>query len=127
MRTQLLYVFRVLILLVLYPIVMVRKWLIKRLLNLRARLRMSSLRVAIGDADKDKTRTGRKNIVVFNQYQGVYEPVQKKLLKRAARMTKNTSNKKMTEGRKRVLKIKKRVFDPERIRTIEEKSLYVTK
>jgi hypothetical protein len=45
-------------------------WLIKKLLSLRAKLQLGSLRVAIGEADKDKAKTDRKNMVVFNAYSG---------------------------------------------------------
>lgn len=116
--------------LVLLPLAWIKKRIIQSLLNLRAKLQISSLREAISDADKDKARTGRKNMVVFNLTSGKYEPVQKKLLKQASQLGKNKSNKAMTDGRRRVLKKQKRkerVFDADRIRTIEDKSLYVTK
>lgn len=103
-------------------------WLIKKLLSLRAKLQITSLKEAIGLADKDKEKTGRKNMVVFNTYSGKYEPLQKKLLKNAANATKNRSNKAMTEGRKKMLKKRKaRIIDMNRVHQIEEKSLYVTK
>jgi hypothetical protein len=105
-------------------------WLIKKLLSLRAKLQIGSLREAIGLADKDKEKTGRKNIVVFNSHSGKYEPLQKKGLKRLAENGKNKSNKAMTDGRKRVLakqKRKKRIIDQDKVKSIEEKSLYVTK
>lgn len=109
------------------PFLFIKKWIIQRLLNLRARLQISSLREAIQGADKDKQHTGRKNMVVFNSTAGKYEPVQKKLLKIASNNTKNKNNKAMTPGRIRVMKKQKpRVFDPERVKQIENKSLYVT-
>lgn len=103
-------------------------WLIKKLLSLRAKLQLGSLRVAIGEADKDKAKTDRKNMVVFNAYSGKYEPLQKKALKAHANSRKNKSNKAMTEGRKKMMKKKPaRVIDMEKVKQIEEKSLYVTK
>jgi hypothetical protein len=116
--------------LLLTPLLMIRNWIIKKLLAWRAKLQIGSLRVAIGDADKDKEKTGRKNMVVFNTVSGKYEPIQKKILKKAADVGKNKSNKAMTDGRKRVLKLqkhKKRIIDSYRVKTIEEKSLYITK
>lgn len=105
-----------------------RKRIIQWLLRLRAKLQIQSLRKAIWDADKDKEKTDRKNLVVFNLSTGKYEPIQKKLLKIAANVNKNKNNAAMTEGRKRFMKKRKeRSFDPERIRTMEQKSLYVTK
>lgn len=105
-------------------------WLVKKALALRAKLQISSLKEAIGEADKDKEKTGRKNMVVFNAHSGKYEPLQKKALKTVANATKNKSNKALTDGRRRVLqqtKRKKRIIDTDRVKTIEEKSLYVTK
>jgi hypothetical protein len=104
-------------------------WLIRKALKLRAKYQISSLKEAIGDADKDKQVTGRKNIVVFNAFSGKYEPIQKKLLKNVAKAGRNTSNKAMTDGRKRVLqqqKHKKKFMDQGRVKAIEKKSLYVT-
>lgn len=115
---------------VLTPLKLLRSWIIKRLLALRAKLQIGSLRVAINEADKDKAKTGRKNMVVFNAYSGKYEPLQKKALKVYANATKNKSNKAMTEGRKKAMaqqKRKKRIIDSDRVKTMEEKSLYVTK
>lgn len=113
----------------LQPLRLFRKWIIKKLLGLRAKLQLGSLRHAIQEADENKEETGRKNIVVFNATSGKYEPVQKKLLKAAAGQSRNKSNKAMTDGRKRELaktKSKKRPIDQERIKQIEKKSLYVT-
>lgn len=105
-------------------------WLVKKLLSLRAKLQITSLKEAIGLADKDKETTGRKNMVVFNAYSGKYEPFQKKALKAVADRDKNKSNKALTPGRKRELarqKRKKRIIDQNRVKRMEEKSLYVTK
>lgn len=104
-----------------------RMQIFRWLLKLRAKLRIQSLRVAINEADKDKEKTNRKNIVVFNSTSGKYEPLQKKLLKSGAKIGRNKNNAKMTEGRKRMMKKNKRVVDPGIIKSIEEKSLYVTK
>jgi hypothetical protein len=110
----------------LLPFVRLRNWTVKRLLKLRAKLQLGSLREAIVQADQDKEKTGRKNMVVFNTTSGKYEPVQKKLLKAASQMGKNRSNKAHTEGRRRMLKHKERAFTPQRVKHIEKKSLYVT-
>ncbi len=99
---------------------------VKKLLGVRAKLQMSSLRKAIGQADEQKAKTGRKNMVVFNQHQGIYQPIAKKTLKAASKVGKNTSNKAMTDGRIKMMKRKKRVIDNERVKQIEKKSLYVT-
>lgn len=98
--------------------------------NLKGRLMIVSLRGAIKKADQDKKKTGRKNMVVFNRASGELEPVQKKLLKMAAKMSKNKSNAAMTKGRKRMMtknKRKKTEFSTERVKQIEKKSLYVTR
>jgi hypothetical protein len=103
----------------------IRQWVY----NLRAKLRVRSLRTAIGEADKNKSETGRKNIVVFNQGTGYFEPVTKRLLKAASNASKNKNNAAKTKARKRRLakkKTKKREFTNERVKQIERKSLYVT-
>lgn len=101
----------------------IARWLIR----LRGKLQIQSLRFAIEDADKDKAKTGRKNMVVFNKETGKFEPIQKRLLKVASRNSKNKSNKAMTDGRKRMMKqTKKRVFTPEKVKSLEKKSVYVT-
>jgi hypothetical protein len=105
-----------------------RMQILKWLLSLRAKLQVHSLRTAISDADQDKEVTNRKNIVVFNQYTGSYEPVQKRFLKYKSQKEKNRNNAKLTEGRKRMMRKKsKRSFSMDRVKQIEEKSLYVTK
>jgi hypothetical protein len=116
------------ILLVMLPFIWIRNQVVKYLIRLRSKLHIRSLRTAINGADKDKDLTGRKNMVVFNTASGEYEPLQKRLLKNAARAGKNKSNKAMTPGRKKMMKVrKKRILDPHRINQIENKSLYVTK
>lgn len=120
--------FKTVLFLLSVPFLVVRNWIIKRLLKLRAKLQIGSLRLAIDDADKDKENTGRKNMVVFNSHSGKFEPIQKKVLKAASKSGKNKSNKAMTEGRVRMMKPKKkRYIDVNRVHQIEEKSLYVTK
>lgn len=108
------------------PFYWAKRNLVMYLLRLRAKLRISSLREAINEADKDKSTTGRKNIVVFNTTSGKYEPVQKRVLKVVSQRTKNKSNKAMTKGRVKMMKQKVRAFDTERVKQIENKSLYVT-
>ena len=107
-----------------------RMKVLKWAMNLRAILRIRSLRVAIKDADEDKETTDRKNMVVFNTHSGHYEPVQKKLLKTIEKKGKNKSNAKMTKGRKWFLKnnpMKKKKILNAKVIEIENKSLYVTK
>jgi hypothetical protein len=99
-------------------------WLLKRMLALRAKLQIGSLKEAIGQADDNKEETGRKNMVVFNTTSGKYEPIQKKLLKKAA----SAKQQPPTRNGFRVPKaVKKTKITKERVKQIEEKSLYVTK
>jgi hypothetical protein len=103
----------------------IRQWVY----NLRAKLRVRSLRVAIGEADDNKEKTGRKTIVVFNQHSGHFEPIEKKVLKTVAGASKNKSNKALTDGRRWFMsrtKKKKALITTERVKQIEKKSLYVT-
>lgn len=102
----------------------IRKWVY----TLRAKLRIRSLREAIGEADDNKQKTGRKTMVVFNRDSGKYEPLEKKILKAAARAGKNKNNGRQTEGRKKMRNIKKkRYINSDRAKQIEKNSLYVTK
>ena len=103
-----------------------KKQIRKLLHRWNTKLQFASLRTAIHDADKNKIETGRKNIVVFNTSQSVFEPVQKKTLKAIANNMKNKSNKAMTPGRKKMMKKHKRPVDIHRVKQIEKKSLYVT-
>jgi hypothetical protein len=106
------------------PLLFLRNWIVKKLLAFRAKLQISSLRAAIGEADKDKEKTGRKNMVVFNTVSGKYEPIQKKLLKKAA----NAKEQSAVKNGFRAKKAKKKTsITSERVKQIEEKSLYVTK
>jgi type II secretory pathway pseudopilin PulG len=103
----------------------IRQWAYK----IRAKLQIRSLRVAIKQADDDKSETQRKNMVVFNTLTGQFEPLQKKVLKGMSRATKNKNNAAMTDGRKRALlkqKKKQRYFTHEKVKETEKKSLYVT-
>ncbi len=91
---------------------------------------MTSLREAIHDADKDKLKTDRKNMVVYNTASGKFEPMQKRVLKSIAQHGKNKNNGALTDGRKwaqRNQPKKRRVIDTDRVKIIEDKSLYVTK
>jgi len=104
-----------------------RKQLVSQLLKLKGKLHIHSLRKAINDADADKEETGRKNMVVFNTTTGEFEPVQKKLLKTAAKVTKNKNNAARTKGRVKFAKpVKKRYITTERVNKTEKNSLYVT-
>lgn len=95
------------------------------LTRLQVKIRMQSLRSAINEADENKSKTGRKNIVVPT-HDGFFEPVQKRKMKAASNLTKNKNNAKHTPGRLKFMKKKQRLFQPERIKEIEDKSLYAT-
>ena len=102
-----------------------RKHIIRYLLRLRVKVRMVSLREAIHDADDNKSKTGRKNLVI-QKPDGFFEPVQKRRMKVASNLSKNKNNAKMTPGRRKFMKKKERLFEPERLKEIEDKSLYAT-
>lgn len=112
---------------IVYTLRFFRKPIVKWLHRLKAKLQLVSLREAIHGADVDKKKTGRKNIVVYNQVKKEFESVQKATLKQIARAGKNKSNKAMTEGRIKMMKKKKRKMTIDRVKEIEGKSLYVTK
>lgn len=100
------------------------------LYRLKAKLHMNSLREGIHAADADKAKTGRKNMLVYNTVGEKFEPIQKKLLKNAAKSGKKKNNGAMTKGRLWAMRNnpkKSRVLDTERVKQIEDKSLYVTK
>lgn len=103
-----------------------RHRIIKYLLRLRVKVRISSLRGAIHEADENKEKTGRKNMVI-QKPDGFFETVQKRRMKAASNLTKNKNNAKLTPGRKKFMKKKERLFEPGRLKEIENKSLYVTK
>ena len=103
-----------------------RMRILKWLLNLRMKLKIQSLRSAIAGADSDKSKTNRKNMVVFNTVSGAYEPLQKRLLKTAERVSKKKNNAKMTDYRKKRRPKNKRILNMP-VKELEEKSLYVTK
>ena len=109
---------------------MFKKHIVKWLFSLRTKLMFGSLREAIHNADADKEKTGRKNIVVYNTTNKEFEPIQKKQLKTVSNGLKNKNNAALTKGRKRNLKLngqgKTRFITPQRIKQTEEKSLYVT-
>lgn len=103
----------------------VRQWAY----NLRAKLRIKSLKVAIKEADDNKKKTNRKTMVVFNSASGKYEPIEKRVIKIAHKVNKNKNNAALTDGRRWWLtknKKKKSEFTYERVKQIEKKSLYVT-
>ncbi len=106
----------------------IRSKLKRRLVKLRSKLRMDSLRTAIGKADENKKKTGRKNIVVFNNHSGTYEPLQKRLLKFAQKKGKIKGQPAQTEYRKkRPVKKKSSRFTKPLIDKLERDSAYVTK
>lgn len=105
----------------------IRTLLANRLVKLRSKLRMNSLREAIGKADDNKAKTGRKNIVVFNNHSGAYEPLQKKLMKTAHQVQKGKGQPAQTKYRKKhPTKIKPSRFTNARVHQLEKKSAYVT-
>jgi hypothetical protein len=95
--------------------------IIRWLFRLRGRLRKESLRDAIDQADSIKKKTGRKAMVVFNNYSGKYEPLQKRHLKGIVRKATVKSSKTTSRSKK-----KKRVINHSRVKQIENRSLYVT-
>ena len=103
-----------------------KKPIISYLLRLRVKIRMVSLREAIHEADDDKAKTMRKNMVV-QKPDGFFETIQKSKMKALDNATKNKNNAQMTPGRRKFMaKKKERLFEPERIKEIENKSLYAT-
>ena len=114
-----------------------RRPLISYFSQLRGKLHVQSLRKAIISADKDKAKTGRKNIVVFNSTSGSFEPVQKRLLKFLGERNKKQSDgvrKKVRKKNGKVVKVvvrKKKQpageINTGRIKEAEQKSLYVTR
>lgn len=103
--------------------------IVKYLIYLRGKMTVAGIREAIKGADADKAKTARKNMVVFNTVSGSFEPVQKRVLKAAARKNKNKNNGKMTEGRKRALAMQpkqKGYMTMDRVKKAEEKSIYIT-
>lgn len=106
----------------------IRALIANRLIKLRSKMRMNSLREAIGKADSDKEKTGRKNIVVFNNHSGAYEPLQKKLMKVAHKVQKGKGQPAQTKYRqKRSKRVKPSRFTNDRIHQLENKSAYVTR
>lgn len=107
-----------------------RKPIIKYLLHLRGKLTVAGIRHAIKEADADKAKTSRKNMVVLNTSSGAWEPVQKRQLKAVARVNRNKNNAKMTEGRKWFMskskQKRKSSITTEKVRQLETKSVYVT-
>lgn len=90
------------------------------------RFKIGSIRTAIEEADKNRDETGRKTMIVYNTVSGGYEAVEKRLLKKAANI-KNKNNAVKTDGRKKLARSKRRILDHDRVRSIEEKSLYVAR
>lgn len=104
-----------------------RKQLRSWLYRMRGKLHVQSLRMAIIDADKDKAKTGRKNMVVMNTTSGSFEPAQKRLLKFLAAKNKQRNNGRLTAGRKKFAKRKKITeITTEKVKQVEKNSLYVT-
>lgn len=116
--------------LVILLIFLFKKPIVARLKRLAIKLQLNSLREAIHKADHDKETTGRKNMVVYNTTVSAFEPVQKKLLKKIAKAGKNKNNAAKTPGRmwfQKNNKKKKTSVDTQRVKQLEEESLYVTK
>ena len=100
-----------------------RHKIVQWLFNLRAKLKLQSLRQAIADADKDKAETQRKNMVVFNTSTGTFEPVQKKLLKKIASTKKQDA---VPNGYRMKKAVKRSYITPGKVKEVEKKSLYIT-
>lgn len=94
-----------------------------RVIRLSHKLKMQTLRQAINDADKDKAKTGRKNIVVYDTDTQEYRTTQKKLLKSAANAKERLAT---PNGFRRPPAKKLTPLSHERVRTIERKSPYAT-
>lgn len=106
----------------------IQMFLFKRLLKLRSKLRLASLREAIEKADENKSRNGRKNIVVFNNVSGNFEPIEKRAMKRLKSKHQGNGSPKQTDYRKKRQKnLKPSRFTNELIHHLENKSAYVTK
>mgnify|MGYP000897041550 CR=1 FL=1 len=97
--------------------------IVQWLFQLRAKLKLQSLRQAIADADKDKAETKRKNMVVFNTTTGTFEPVQKKLLKKIANGKKQEA---VPNGFRQKRATKSKYITKSKVREVEKKSLYIT-
>lgn len=83
------------------------------LLRIKSKHQLETLRKAIHDADADRGKTGRKNMVIFNTTTKKFEPIQKKKLKQVSQVQKKKGG--------------KRTMSSQRIKQIEKKSLYVTR
>jgi len=106
----------------------VRNYLAKRLFRLRSRMRMDSLREAIGKADDLKKDTGRKAIVVFDNPAGKYDALTKRTLKAVTEKRKIKGQPAQTAYRKKhPVKKSPGRFTVDRVKMIEKKSAYVTK
>lgn len=86
---------------------------VKFLLKIKSKHQLETLRKAIHDADADRGKTGRKNMVIFNTTTKKFEPIQKKKLKQVSQVQKKKGG--------------KRTMSSQRIKQIEKKSLYVTR
>ena len=108
--------------------VKIRRWLYK----MQVRIKFSTVRTAIKEADADKAATDRKNIVVFNPVSQQYEPMQKRLMKFLSRHGINgkggrkTNNAAKTKYRLRNQQGGRRKMKPGSVHVIEKESLYVT-
>lgn len=104
----------------------IRQWLFGRLVKMRAKLRMGTLREAIQDADNIKATTDRKAIVIFNNHSGKFEAIEKQKLKRIAKNGRVKHQRAQTEGRKRLDKKTPGVITYDRVKQLEKKSAYVS-
>jgi hypothetical protein len=118
----------ILIRLIIKLILFIRKSLNRYLLRIRSKMRMNSLREAIIKADDIKDKTGRKAIVVFDNGAGQYDALQKRAMKIVADKRKVKGQPKQTAFRKRhPVKVSTSRFTNARIKTLEQKSAYVTR
>jgi hypothetical protein len=118
----------ILVRLIINLILFIRGKLNRYLTRIRSKMRMNSLREAIGKADDIKSKTGRKTIVVFDNGAGQYDALTKRAMKQVADKRKVKGQPRQTAYRRRhPVKIKPSRFTNERIKTLEQKSAYVTR
>lgn len=105
-------------------VIVFKQKIIALLVSFKNKLFIKSLRHAINDADADKDKTGRKNMIVWNTASQQFEPIQKKQLKKMATIKKQPS----VQNGYRVPKAKKVTsLTTSVVKKTEKRSLYVTK
>ncbi len=108
------------------PFRALRDFLVMKLLRLRAKMQMGSLRDAIREADRLSLETGRKYLVVYNNATKEYEPIEKQLLKAAHKRRKLvTANDKRLRGKEEMGS--NRGMKLARVKQLEKRSVYGTR